>query len=151
MKRIPLTQGKFAIVDDDMYEYLSQWKWHAKWNNSTKSFYACRTDRSVGKKNVYMARVIMNTPDGLIADHINHDTLNNTRQNLRNVTQSVSKINTRASANNKIGERGIRFRDGKYIARLEIKKKAVFQKRFNTLDEAKTYYAEQIAAFLKGL
>lgn len=38
---IPLTQGKFAIVDDEDYEYLSQFKWYAE--KHRKTFYAART------------------------------------------------------------------------------------------------------------
>lgn len=30
MKMIPLTQGEYAIVDDDMFDYLNQWKWYAQ-------------------------------------------------------------------------------------------------------------------------
>ena len=29
MKRIPLTRGLFTTVDDEDYEWLMQWKWHA--------------------------------------------------------------------------------------------------------------------------
>ena len=28
MNKIPLTQGKFAIVDDEDYDHLMQWSWH---------------------------------------------------------------------------------------------------------------------------
>jgi len=31
MREIPLTQGQVAIVDDEDYEWLSQFKWYAKW------------------------------------------------------------------------------------------------------------------------
>ena len=32
MKIIPLTQGKFAMVDDADFERLNQWKWYANWD-----------------------------------------------------------------------------------------------------------------------
>lgn len=50
MKEIQLTQDKVALVDDDLFEYLNSFKWHAKWKRST--YYAYR------RPNVYMHRVI---------------------------------------------------------------------------------------------
>ena len=47
MKRIPLTQGQFAIVDDDMYEELSKYKWCAVWDRGTQSFYARTAEKSL--------------------------------------------------------------------------------------------------------
>ncbi len=41
MKTISLTRGLVAIVDDEDFEFLSQWKWHAAKQPNT--FYACRT------------------------------------------------------------------------------------------------------------
>ena len=40
MKRVPLTQGQFALVDDEDYDYLMQWKWHVQKRPHT--YYACR-------------------------------------------------------------------------------------------------------------
>lgn len=84
MKKIPLSQGQFASVDDGDYEALSVFKWHAvkirgifyatrgQWNPKTKDI-----------KNLSMHRVVMNAPKGRLVDHINHDGLDNRKANLR--------------------------------------------------------------------
>jgi len=89
MKEIKLTQGKVALVDDEDYEYLNQWNWYAS-KRSNGSFIAIRT---VNKKKVLMHRVIMNTPENLIVDHIDHNSLNNQKSNLRNCTHSQNAQN----------------------------------------------------------
>jgi len=96
MKEIELTQGQVAIVDDEDFEYLSQWKWRASWHENNKSFYAARADRSTGKyKTIYMHRLIMQTESGLECDHIFHNTLDNRKSVLRNVTRSENQRNNR--------------------------------------------------------
>lgn len=85
MKKIPLTRGQFAIVDDDDYAPLSEYKWHLL-TSGTGPYYAARTDRSNGQKAVMMHRVINNTPDGLVTDHINGNSLDNRKENLRSLT-----------------------------------------------------------------
>ena len=42
MKEIPLTKGYVALVDDEDFEYLNQWEWHAA--RDTKTIYAHRTE-----------------------------------------------------------------------------------------------------------
>lgn len=61
MKQIPLTQNQFALVDDEDYEYLNQWKWCAEYNKSVHSYYAVRNIRVGNKqKTIRMHRVILN-------------------------------------------------------------------------------------------
>ena len=97
MKLIPLTQGKFTPVDDEDFEYLNQWKWCAVWNKCT--FYATRKMYLGGgkynqrSKTIFMSRLIMNTPDNLHVDHIDHDGLNNQKLNLRNCTNAQNHYN----------------------------------------------------------
>ena len=88
MKRIPLTQGQFALVDDEDYEKLSQYKWHARWNKTSNTFYADRhTRKSDGRRTkIQMHREIMDASPGLDVDHIDHNGLNNTKSNLRLIT-----------------------------------------------------------------
>jgi len=93
MKKIPLTQGKFALVDDEDYEWLNQWGWFA--SQSRKEYYAVRTDYSNGgKKNIKMHRVILGlTGPKQQGDHINGITLDNRRGNLRAVTNQQNSWN----------------------------------------------------------
>ena len=85
MKRIPLTQGKFAIVDDNMFEYLNQWKWYYSIGYAKRD---CCCPLIKQRRRLYMHRQIMSCPQGLDIDHKNHDTLNNQRLNLRVCTRN---------------------------------------------------------------
>lgn len=95
MKQIPLTQGKFAIVDDEDYAFLTQWNW---WYS--KCGYACRTvctplvNGKRRKRAIPMHRIIAGTPDGFFTDHINGDGLDNRKKNLRICDKGQNAINT---------------------------------------------------------
>lgn len=104
---IPLSQGQFAIVDLVDYATQSQWKWHAWWNQFTRSFYAVRhatlPDGTATK--VWMHREILGLKfkGAERGDHINHDTLDNRRSNLRIVTHSQNQQNRRPTRSKKYG------------------------------------------------
>lgn len=92
MKLIPLTQGKFAKVDDADYEWLNQHKWYAKKTTSQDNehgrYYAARFTRINGVgMTIYMHRVITDCPEDKEVDHLNHDTLDNQGDNLRVCTR----------------------------------------------------------------
>lgn len=78
MKLIALTQGKYAIVDDEDFEWLNQWKWCA--DNHQFTFYAVRTSE---KTKIYMHSFIIKAKDGYEIDHRNNNGLDNQRHNLR--------------------------------------------------------------------
>jgi len=86
MKRIPLTRGLFALVDDADYPWLSQWKWYAE--KKKNKFYAARTEH--GKK-VCMHRLLC---EGRLVDHVDGDSLNNQRGNLRAASSAQNAWNT---------------------------------------------------------
>lgn len=107
MKLIPLTQDQFAKVDDEDYPRLVKWKWYAKWDPYTKSFYALRHAQH---KIVSMAREIMKAKPGEIVDHIHHNTLDNQKSELRICTATESSANRRRQSNNKSGVVGVLWR-----------------------------------------
>src|SRR3990167_64589 len=77
-KLISLTQGFFAIVDEQDYESLSQFKWTVKINPTNT--YAYRKD---GGKTIHMHRVVLEAKHEEICDHINGNGIDNRRKNLR--------------------------------------------------------------------
>ncbi len=90
---IKLTQGKYAKVDPQDYEKLSQYNWFAV--NGTHTFYARRNMKG---KSTEMHRQIMNYPSGLFVDHENHDGLDNRRANLRIATHAENSRNRKKQA-----------------------------------------------------
>lgn len=113
MKTIQLTQGKVTMVDDEDYDYLMQWKWHAA-NARGVTHYAARTinkSKSNTGKHVYipMHRQIMNAPKNIIIDHIDHNGLNNQKSNLRECTCSQNSRYKIKAKNKRSEYKGVSF------------------------------------------
>lgn len=96
VKKILLTQGKFALVDDKDFKRLNQWKWYAYKHRHT--FYAQRYVDGGGGKTVAMHRFILGLKpnDGKITDHINNNGLDNRRHNLRACDSQQNNFNQKA-------------------------------------------------------
>lgn len=96
VKGIPLTQGKVALVDDEDYDKINQFKWSA--HKMRNSYYASRSDRgprSKRRKTILMHRSILNPKSNEDIDHKNSNGLDNRRCNIRIVTQSQNSMNVR--------------------------------------------------------
>lgn len=101
-KKIPLSQGKFALVDNDDFEKVSCFKW------SYTHGYARRIEKIDGiKKLVYLHRFIIAPKDDYVTDHINGDKLDNRKQNLRVCLQSENLMNRKLRGNSKSGFKGV--------------------------------------------
>lgn len=96
MRRIKLTQGKYALVDDEDFDRINQFKWFAYYNERAGYWYARRMIRKAnGKRSIQsMHRLIMNTPKELQTDHKNHNGIDNQRHNLRICTNAENHMNT---------------------------------------------------------
>ena len=97
MRKILLTQGQFAILDNEDYDMINQYKWCANYYKSIHTYYAVRNTRKTNgkQKTQLMHRVIMNCSNDKQIDHINHNTLDNRKSNLRICTQNQNQYNQR--------------------------------------------------------
>jgi hypothetical protein len=141
-KLIKLTLGQFAIVDDENYEYLNQWKWHASKRHYT--YYAARR-LTIGKnksKLIYMHRSIIDVKNGLEVDHINRNGLDNRRSNLRQCTRGQNARNSKKPKTNTSGFKGVHFHRArnKYTAYIKVNKTKKHLGYFMTAIEAARVY-----------
>lgn len=144
MKKIPLTQGKFALVDDSDYENLVKFDWQAI--KSGYCYYAVRNGARIkGKRTpVRMHMVIMETPKGMETDHIDGDGLNNQRKNLRVCTRSENQHNRTKYKNNTSGFKGVvltKYKNSIYFrAQIVVDGKKVYLGSFSSdVDAYKAY------------
>ena len=141
MKEIQLTQGKVALVDDEDYDFLMQWKWHVIKPN--RNNYYVRRVVYYGKKrtSILMHREIIKC-DGFIIDHISGNGLDNQKCNLRICKTEQNVLNRRKNINNLSGYKGVSWfkTHKKWRAQIQYKKivyhLGVFEKR---IDAAKAY------------
>lgn len=97
MKQIRLSKGLYALVSEQDFDFLNQWTWYASNESRGTKWYAIRREKGV---KIRMHRVIaerrmnenrylqsMTIPDGHVVDHVNHNSLDNRRENLEVITQ----------------------------------------------------------------
>jgi hypothetical protein len=102
-----------TLVDDDVYEWASKLVWYAQ--PKSNGLYVQRHE---DRRTIALAREIMQCPQGLKVDHINHDTLDNRRENLRIVTESQNQQNRKgARQDSGTGIRGVQFLKDKRLYR----------------------------------
>lgn len=94
MPEIQLTKGKVAQVDPVDFERVNAFKWCASLESRGTKYYAIRWEPSESgkRRKIRMHRFIMDLPPGsldcdLVVDHLDHDSLNNSRSNLEVITQ----------------------------------------------------------------
>lgn len=135
-KEIPLLRGQVALVDAQDYDWLMQYRWRLNTNG-----YVVRSCR-VGDRTVIvcMHRQIMNAQRGHVVDHIDHNRLNNTRSNLRFVTQQQNLMYRRRFKNNSTGYKGVNVQNGRWHARFEFNQKTIHLGYFDDVESAAMAY-----------
>lgn len=147
MKKIKLTQGKYALVDDEDFDYLNQFKWYL--SSGERGGYATRTVYLKNGKitRMWMHRILNKTLDRFETDHIDRNKLNNQKNNLRTVTQSQNNFNRGLRRNNKSGIKGVYWDSGvnMWRAQIRINGHAFNLGKFDKLEEAASIYNKRFA------
>lgn len=140
MREIELSQGLVALVDDEDYLWLSQWKWTA--SRSTNTWYVLRKTPRPERKVIYIHRQIMEAPDGLEVDHRNENGLDNQRSNLRLATHSQNKQNRGPQKNNTSGHKGVTWdkQNQRWRAQIKIGSKVRYLGLFDSPEDAGEAY-----------
>ena len=136
-KSITLTQGKSVLVDDEDFEKLNQHKWYYHQGYAFR-----KAGPRIFQVSIFMHREIMQTPDGMETDHINGDSLDNRRENLRICTHAENLRNRKMNSGNKSGYKGVYWfsQRGKWRAAITLNGKNVHLGLFtDPADAAKAY------------
>ena len=142
MKEIQLTKNKIAIVDDEDYEYLNQFKWTAQKGWST--WYAKRASKKDGRHNtILMHRSLLNVTDkSILVDHINQNGLDCRRSNLRLANKTQNSVNSKIRIDNSTGYKGVSYDEKRrsFYACIYISGKTKSLGRYKTAGEASEAY-----------
>lgn len=149
MKKILLSKGLVALVDDEDFEELSKFRWYASLN---RKHYARRHQMKDGKKvKVYMHRQILNVTDPKVfVDHIDGNGLHNCKINLRTASHSENLINITKRLGTSSKYKGVNYRKstGKWQVQIQKKGKLYFVGSFiNEVDAAKAYDKKAVELF----
>ena len=144
MKRIKLTRGYWATVDDIDYDYLNQYKW--SYAGRDNEGYAARSTSITLSKGKYkgvrylMHRLILNASSGLEVDHINGNRLDNRRSNLRLCTHRENSRNTYRRNNKRF--KGVYYwpRDNNWRAKITVNRKTIHIGYYDTEEMAAKAY-----------
>ena len=143
-KTVALTRGYVAVVDDEDFEWLSRWKWMARPDGSGK-VYAVRDVRrrpELFTKRMDREILGLSPGDDAQADHINGDTLDNRRANLRRSTKTENRRSRRIFKNNTSGYKRVSRSGSKFRADIGVEGKQRYLGVFETAEEAAMAYDE---------
>jgi hypothetical protein len=112
MQQIPLSQNQTAIVDDEDFERLKDFRWFYRGERGSKQGYAIR-HRKTGKSKYatqYLHREVAGeVPADCEVVFLNHDRLDCRKANLRIVTKEEARQHHRTRRDSKSGVKGVRY------------------------------------------
>jgi|SRR5580658_3470180 hypothetical protein len=142
MKKLLLSKGEICLVNDEDFDYLNQWTWTTYISRSGIP-YVGRRQRMVEKSvTVYLHRDILKLQKGEYGDHINGNTLDNRRDNLRKATSSQNGYNKNIRKDNSTGFKGVLPVRDKFIANIKVGPNRIHLGTFSTPKEAGKAYDE---------
>lgn len=141
MKRIRLTKGFWATVDDSDYKWLSEFRWCTSETNRTNYAITGITVSKNKYSHTSMHKMIMRPPKGMEVDHIDGDGLNNRRANLRIVTHKQNQRNRKhTNKNNTSGFKGLIRNGNLWQARITVDGFGVSLGYYNNPEDAARAY-----------
>ena len=128
---IPLTKGYLAVVDA-FDSSVAEHKWSACVRGSGKNVRVYATREENGKR-ILLHHAIFGRPDGLDVDHIDGNTLNCCRSNLRSATRSQNNANGRKRAQTTSKFKGVHFHEQcrKWTAQIRKRHLGLFRDEFD--------------------
>ena len=122
MRLVPLTRGLSAMIDEEDFALVAQYRWTAKPMQSAGGNYyvMSKLRAALGGKTIYMHRVLLDAQPGQIVDHVNRNPLDNRRSNLRFATARQNAANSASRVNSQSGFRGVLKERRKFLARLDV-------------------------------
>lgn len=150
VKRIPLTQGKFAMVDARYWSEVIRWKWCAMKAKAAcgDRWYAVRSSPRPHKRLILMHRFIAEISGmdwSRCYDHKDHNGLNNCISNLRPCNHSQNLGNSRKSPGKSSRFKGVYWDKlrKRWMARICKNGKTLFLGRFKTELQAALKYRKE--------
>ncbi|WP_397402083.1 HNH endonuclease [Phenylobacterium sp.] len=150
---IPLTNSTLvALVDDEDFDLVDRWHWHAAYGRGVRPYATrtgsagSRTDGSRRATRIRLHRFLLNAPRGALVDHINRDTLDCQRANLRLCDASQNAANR--IPQDATRWRGVHVRANRWRAQIKVRGQLILLGYFATPeDAARAYDAAARAAF----
>lgn len=151
---VTLTRGYTATIDAADVSLVEGFNWRAfvtrRRDGSIRSVYARRDAASEdGAGVVYMHRLIAGTQPDMHTDHIDGNGINNARSNLRSATPMQNVQNTRITARNNSGVKGVWFhkQSGRWTSQVKVLGKSIHLGLYATIEEASAAYAQAITQY----
>lgn len=128
------TNEEFYFDLED-YEKIKDYCWHKNHNGYLTYI---KNNGHYYDKNLNLSRIIMDCPDDLVVDHINHNTLDNRKSNLRLATVSQNGMNHKICSENKSGYSGVWLdtKNNRWCASIMCNQKNVWLGSFKNINDA---------------
>ena len=132
---VTLTKGQTGIVDRSDLSEIAKYKWHASHNGH---FFRMAT--RINRKLIYCHRLLLKLKPSEIGDHINGNTLDNRRANIRQCSHQCNMRNRKKHKNNTNRFKGVHFTGSSYRSTIIVNHKKIHLGNYKTDTEAARAY-----------
>ena len=149
MKEIIIHGDRRVLLDDEDYERVKDMKWSAIFTGRRAYIVTSGLNEKGRRTTIYLHRLLMNPAPGECVDHINGDTFDNRRSNLRLATYAENARNCKVYKNNTSGFKGVRQSGNRWGVEVQFMNVKLHASGFQSAEEAAHFY-DLIASRLFG-